>query len=465
MKIRKVRYKDHPILGNLELDFVNHDTDQVYDNIIFVGENGTGKSTILETLNAFLCMEGNLSIDYLEYEINESQGGIYSASPLKGRNMLPSFYVRKNMGTGKEENIRRARNFNFSEIEQDPLDIYHYGCVLSSAKANYKTKKITSTTSTTIDDNKYLSDSDDDYTPLKQMIVDLDDADNQEYRRLNRERDITKQDPLREMDFAPNSKMYRFSHAFSEFFGNVIFSRVKTENGEKKVLFTKGDNEIAIDDLSTGEKQIVFRGAYLLRNLERLNGAIIMVDEPEMSMHPKWASRILDFYTNIFRDSNRIQKSQIFFASHSDHVVKNALKDSDKNLVIVLRIENGILNVMRMNKSTILPVITSAEVNYLAFNLPSIDLHTELFGYLQSITERNKVGEIDKYIEEQPEYNQKIHEKMSGRNGDQYHTLCSFVRNEIDHPNSIPKFSNDQLQESISLLIQIIKSARGKRVS
>lgn len=43
MKIRKVKWTNHPILGNLELDFVNPVTNHPFSTIVFAGENGSGK--------------------------------------------------------------------------------------------------------------------------------------------------------------------------------------------------------------------------------------------------------------------------------------------------------------------------------------------------------------------------------------------------------------------------------------
>ncbi len=51
--IKKLKWKDHYSLGNLELDFKKNDG-TAYSTVVLAGENGTGKTTILETLSTFL---------------------------------------------------------------------------------------------------------------------------------------------------------------------------------------------------------------------------------------------------------------------------------------------------------------------------------------------------------------------------------------------------------------------------
>lgn len=73
MKIRKVKWANHPILGNLELDFVNPVTNKPYSTIVLAGENGTGKTTILETLNTFLSIGSFEPFDGIEYEVEDKR--------------------------------------------------------------------------------------------------------------------------------------------------------------------------------------------------------------------------------------------------------------------------------------------------------------------------------------------------------------------------------------------------------
>jgi hypothetical protein len=41
-----------------------------------------------------------------------------------------------------------------------------------------------------------------------------------------------------------------------------------------------------------------------LQNKNSINGNPILIDEPEISLHPNWQLKILDFYKNIFIDES-----------------------------------------------------------------------------------------------------------------------------------------------------------------
>lgn len=45
--IQRVKWNNHIVLGDLELDFTKNDGSS-YSTIVLAGENGTGKTTILE---------------------------------------------------------------------------------------------------------------------------------------------------------------------------------------------------------------------------------------------------------------------------------------------------------------------------------------------------------------------------------------------------------------------------------
>ena len=157
------------------------------------------------------------------------------------------------------------------------------------------------------------------------------------------------------------------------------------------------------------------------------------------------------------------QTSQIFFATHSQYVLRSALENSDNTLIIMLkRTENGIV-VQRITAPFVLPTPTSAELNYEAFNIVSNDYHIELYGYLQNkIAQSNgtnecSVKQCDEHIEKAPIYVKTVHCKPSSHGRTHYETLPTYIRNAIDHPDQSRRFTQQELRTSIEFLRELCK--------
>lgn len=456
MKIRKVKWANHPILGNLELDFVNPATNKPYSTVVLAGENGTGKTTILETLNTFLSIGSFEPFDAIEYEVEEKRY-ILTPATIPGSNK--TFFTRYDVENDSSENINTDKFNRPNSIQSDDKDPRSYGSVFSRPRADYKTNKIESVKTNELDKNKYESDNDDNFTSLKQLIVDVQNQDNERYSDINDERQAQNLPAMTKGEFEQISKIYRFKKAFNDFFDKIKYKKVANKANEKVVLFEKNGFEISLDYLSTGEKQIVFRGAYLLKNLSLLNNSTIMIDEPELSMHPKWQEKILQYYKALFIDDAGNQIVQLFIATHSDHVLKEAFKDQSNTLVVVLHENNGIIQSSHIIAPNILPSITIAETNFLAFDIVSNDFHIELYGWLQQKEGLTSIVDTDNFIVSHPLYNPLIHEKTyahpNGRTT--YRSLSTYIRNAIDHPNITTVFSDNELRTSIELLIDILR--------
>ena len=450
--IRKIKWNNHHILGNLELDFTKPNG-CIYNTIVLAGENGTGKTTILETLATFLNLGSIEAFEYISYMID---GVSYTITPNPHDSPELGFHFRRNEANGDTQVIRSNRYNNPQSIDSDLFDLRHYGFSYSKARSGFNTKEIKSTTIQQLDSEKYENDSNDDFTSIKQLIVDIDAQDNSEWMR------ITKSGVGIPFEaFRTTAKVYRFEKAFNDFFNTVKFNGVNNSSGKEiKIFFEKHGRKIPIDGLSTGEKQIVFRGTHLLKNINSMSGGIALIDEPELSMHPKWQQKVLQFYRSLF-DKNGSQDVQVLIATHSEYVLRSALEDRDNVLIIVLNDDNGKINSKYITAPTILPTITSAETNYLAFGIFSVDYHIELYGYLQSKTGNNSVKSCDNYIITQTAiYNPALHFKASSytdRNGHttNYRTLPTYIRNSIDHPDSGQSYTQEELKCSIELLIKL----------
>lgn len=445
--ISKIKWKNHFILGNLELDFTKDDG-EIYDTIILVGENGTGKTTILDTISDFLNLGSVTPFDYIEYKIEDD---IFRIFYTNRDDHKEGWHQRELLKTGEKKKVY-SNKYNRKPIDDDLEDIRHYGIAYSKARSGFKTNIVKSSTTEQIDINKYNDDEKEDFTNIKQLLVDLSSQDNAEWMRITKNGvDINFE------EFKNQSKLYRFELAFNDFFDRMEFKEVdETDPNEKKIIFNKNGKNIPVDSLSTGEKQIVFRGTQLLRNMNSLKDGVVLVDEPELSMHPRWQEKILDYYRKLFIKDN-IQLAQMVFATHSEYVIKSALQNLQNALIIVLKEKDNIIVPVRITAPSVLPTITSAETNYLAFNIVSIDYHIQLYGYLQAKEQKHGIKECDNYIKDHRLYDANKYGKSSQYKNTQYETLSTYIRNAIDHPDSGNTYTKEELRTSIEFLIELCK--------
>ena len=377
---------------------------------------------------------------------------MYRIEPLQDGN--PTFHIRTDLAAGTQEEVKRDNGNDPVRMRADKKDMRSYACAFSKARSDFKTDRISNVSTRTLDTAIHDDDNEDNYTSLKQLIVDIDNQDNSEYTRRNK---VARLDYAQ---FLPTSKMYRFSNAFNTFFGSIAFDRIEDINNEKVILFKKNYKDVPIDGLSTGEKQIVFRGAYLLKNSGKMEDGVAFVDEPELSMHPSWQQKILDYFRNLYKDSTTGNlKAQLFFASHSEYVVASALKNQNDIVVVVLTEDGGAITSKKITTPIVLPTIIASEVNYAAFGIATIDYHIALYGAIQAKYNMQTIAACDSFIETcVPYYNRGRHESITTNpiTGRQYKTLPTKVRNHIDHPDTTASYTLEEMEESIKLMRDIL---------
>lgn len=73
MRLRTIQFHSHPVLGDLRLDFTDVATGRAFDTVVLAGENGTGKTAILQAI--YSAMSGNRA-DAPTIELELSVGDI-----------------------------------------------------------------------------------------------------------------------------------------------------------------------------------------------------------------------------------------------------------------------------------------------------------------------------------------------------------------------------------------------------
>jgi hypothetical protein len=98
------------------------------------------------------------------------------------------------------------------------------------------------------------------------------------------------------------------------------------------------------------------------------------------------------------------------------------------------------------------------EINYFAYNLPTIEFHNELYGYLQEISGKEKQLEFDSLLRTNTKANTKtwIKEK-NGVTSNEDCTVMTYIRNSIHHPENRKNnpYTQEELETSISIMLEL----------
>lgn len=204
--------------------------------------------------------------------------------------------------------------------------------------------------------------------------------------------------------------------------------------------------------------------------------SVLIIDEPEAFLHPLAQIRLSKI---LARRARRISKDkdpmQIIISTHSPYMFQYPL--TQKSTLFLFKNNSGDYSVTNTDFEEKLLFGTKSptwgEINYYAYNLPTVEFHNELYGYLQQqvIKRENndryyKERDFDKYIEDLLDNTSGTRKKMRIWKDDRFsppqsknRTLQTYVRNCIHHPeNTLNKqYDEKDLKKSTEQLICLIK--------
>jgi len=112
---------------------------------------------------------------------------------------------------------------------------------------------------------------------------------------------------------------------FSEFDLQIQFKGI---NRDREILFKNSvSDNIRIEDLSNGEQELITKAFSIY--LSEIKDSIILIDEPESSLHPDWQRRVTQIYQQIADKNN----NQIIVSTHSPHIVSAVYKEQIRVLL------------------------------------------------------------------------------------------------------------------------------------
>lgn len=477
------------LLEGLFLDFALNN--QAAKFVILAGENGTGKTTIINTIPLISDAQTGVAISEATLELNESdvqelirinsdnngKNGYYSyelsaedfgdkptLKLCKKQDQFPNTYIVEISDKKKFDYIHGARKQRGNAIQifmnKILFKLWHNNVEPKmSPVANVSNYEIDSDTDEIVQNIIDLNNE----INIPQLLVDLDNKDAVEFRNSY---NINKQiDPS-----LANKRMDRFKSAFADFFDNEL--KLKEITPKHEVIFQKGGDEFNISGLSSGEKMIVQCGSSLLKDAgAKDQSGIILIDEPEQALHPKWQEKVLDFYADATSIDSK-NNPQFFITTHSEHVLKNALCRNDA-VVIILKInpDNHRAEATKMSPNEYLLNYPSYdEIKYRAFGILSQDYHDDLLCFVQECSGMNCKNQDSELLKD----NSCPRKHWCGKNIDgsinpklDTESLPFHIRHYIHHPElrddiSNTRFTDEDLRKSVSFMEEYIQATRKK---
>lgn len=367
--IKKITLRDHPIFGDLHLDF--SDANQTpFPIVIFAGGNGCGKTALLETIHRIFEWHPSPNLGKFSLELALDSGNI---EQLDYRELLRSSdpIDRITISYEKKYNNNNDWVFEFGNATQMVVST-DYGIVsnrigktifrsfLTEANVAFHTQRVSAITSLELDQEEQAStrSGNDLAQQVTQLLIDIRAADAEDLQRW-----VEENKGIPAPEHLLNRRMKRFTDAFHYMFPKKRFKTISRVENALEVQFQEHGNTTNINQLSTGEKQVVFRGGFVLKNLSQVQGGLLLIDEPELSLHPEWQSRILGFYQRLVPATDKLS-TQILVATHSPFIIHDAPR---AKTIVLERNPSGAIQEMRQ------PTYPTAGSNLgiVAFNIDS----------------------------------------------------------------------------------------------
>jgi predicted ATP-binding protein involved in virulence len=314
MKITKVTLQNFRGIGSLELDF------PIDQNIIaLVGNNGVGKSSILDAITALLST-ALFMIDYGDNaKLTNGQSGVHlkffkdsdikiSKATTSCKIILSSKYRAYTLSVSRSFNeFDRIDTHDISDEVSENLLIYYP----SSRQVRLISSIFGIVTSKNSDGDKATG-----FDDLFSWFKILEDIENEE--RLERNSDYR------------DRNLEAVREAVSSILGSS-FVRLRVKRATNDLVVNKEGTDISINLLSDGEKSLISLVSDLAKKLATtyqnlknpLEGnGIVLIDEIELHMHPTWQRMVIPRLTQTFPNC------QFIITTHSPQVLSHVQPES-----------------------------------------------------------------------------------------------------------------------------------------
>lgn len=234
---------------------------------------------------------------------------------------------------------------------------------------------------------------------------------------------------------------------FKEISGeNISLVHINNWTPHNKAFFgveKTNKQHISLDGLGSGYEMIfsLFYSFYLSQQSNKQ--LIVFIDEPDLHLHPKIQE---DFVKTLLEFS---KTAQIILTTHSPLFVKQMLYNENVK-VNVLKKENNEVETSKI-KDRVLPYLSANEINFIAFGLPTEEYHNELYEELKIKEENSRNTPLNlKDFDVHFFQNNKQESATSPYNGIANQvSIHTHLRTQIHHRGTAGRANITQIKQSI----------------
>ena len=330
MKIKNLHIEEYNGLENLDINFESEG--KVLDLIVLAGINGSGKTRVLESIRYWFEMFRSKAVNVeLFYEENERE----VLESLMNSEGLTEVEKEAQKDIEFTDCLRNIKFYNYDYRHNKTENRNYNSKIISRSFEKLKIfpKIIYVPTEINFEEIKKAQ------TNLKKEYSFINIVDSYEIKDIpsyiatriskvaNEEENLT-MGQVRKKVFAEINGIFEILEL------DVKLSEISKDENSMPIFTDSSGKKFGINELSSGEKQLFLR-TLAIKMLEPEN-SIIMIDEPELSLHPKWQQKIVDVYRKIGRNN------QIILATHSPHILGSVEKE---NIILLGKNENGIVKI------------------------------------------------------------------------------------------------------------------------
>jgi len=362
MKIRKLTIKNYKLFDDLELDFTDSNGKPL-DLIVLAGVNGSGKTSILSLLRklfsessnvlklkhplppelekeprSIICdeivMEAEFTVDQVSSLVNLI--GEFQSMVSKRQNIDSTVFSQLGEVTQKLVAAQKTRNLSFVyKFAENPPgwvietnDFLPFG-ILDSRKLSThfgilyflaNSLETTTNSSRTFEvgtesiSMKTSAQNHDGIVQLLDIFAEKETIEKHLVDSVTRSvienRQLTGEEAIKT----------RIGEIHNLLQGIHLATKLVDISPTQPLFESFNGKRLSIGELSSGEKQFYYRAALL--NKLAPSHHLLLIDEPETSLHPTWQRAVIKLYRNAGTDN------QIILATHSPHIIASVPPES-----------------------------------------------------------------------------------------------------------------------------------------